>query len=77
MPYTCSGMRSTARPARPEGTRLLDLITAAFVTVLIASNVASSAKIIDWGASLFGVRLAFDAGTLLFPVSYVFGDVLT
>lgn len=50
---------------------------AVFVTVLIVSNVASSAKIVDWGANLFGVRLAFDAGTLLFPISYIFGDILT
>lgn len=50
---------------------------ALFVTVLIVSNIASSAKIVDWGVNLFGVRLAFDAGTLLFPISYVFGDVLT
>ena len=46
---------------------------ALFVTVLITSNIASSAKIVDWGVSLFGVRLAFDGGTLLFPVSYIFG----
>ena len=50
---------------------------AGFVTVLIVSNIASSAKIVDWGVSLFGIRLAFDGGTLLFPISYVFGDVLT
>jgi uncharacterized integral membrane protein (TIGR00697 family) len=50
---------------------------AVFVTVLVVSNVASSAKIVDWGFSLFGVRMAFDAGTLLFPVSYIFGDILT
>ena len=48
-----------------------------FVTVLILSNIASSAKIIDWGTNLFGIPLAFDAGTLLFPISYIFGDVLT
>jgi uncharacterized integral membrane protein (TIGR00697 family) len=57
--------------------RYLDLITALFVTVLIVSNIASSAKIVDWGFSVFGVRMAFDAGTLLFPVSYIFGDILT
>lgn len=57
--------------------RFFDLIMALFVTVLIVSNIASSAKIVDWGFSLFGVRMAFDAGTLLFPVSYVFGDILT
>jgi uncharacterized integral membrane protein (TIGR00697 family) len=48
-----------------------------FVTVLVVSNVASSAKIVDFGFSLFGIRLAFDGGTLLFPLSYVFGDILT
>jgi len=57
--------------------RFFDLVMALFVTVLITSNVASSAKIVDWGFSLFGVRMAFDAGTLLFPISYIFGDVLT
>lgn len=63
---------------RPAVTyRLFDLIIGLFVTVLIISNIASSAKIVDWGFSLFGVRMAFDAGTLLFPVSYIFGDILT
>jgi hypothetical protein len=57
--------------------RYFDLIMAVFVTVLIVSNVASSAKIVDWGFSVFGVRMAFDAGTILFPVSYIFGDILT
>jgi uncharacterized integral membrane protein (TIGR00697 family) len=50
---------------------------AIFVTVLIVSNVASSAKIVDIGFSLFGVPLAFDGGTILFPISYIFGDILT
>jgi len=57
--------------------RYFDLIMAVFVTVLIVSNIASSAKIVDWGFSVFGVRMAFDAGTILFPVSYIFGDILT
>jgi uncharacterized integral membrane protein (TIGR00697 family) len=57
--------------------RFFDLIMAVFVTVLVVSNIASSAKIVDWGVSLFGVPLAFDAGTILFPVSYIFGDILT
>jgi uncharacterized integral membrane protein (TIGR00697 family) len=54
-----------------------DFITALFVAVLLISNIASSAKIIDWGVTIFGLPLAFDAGTLLFPISYIFGDVLT
>jgi uncharacterized integral membrane protein (TIGR00697 family) len=57
--------------------RYLDLIMAVFVTILVVSNIASSAKIVDWGFSIFGVRMAFDAGTILFPVSYIFGDILT
>jgi uncharacterized integral membrane protein (TIGR00697 family) len=55
----------------------LDSVAALFAAALIISNVASSAKIVDLGFSLFGLRLAFDGGTLLFPISYVFGDVLT
>lgn len=50
---------------------------ALFVTVLIVSNLASSAKIVDWGVSIISMPLAFDAGTILFPISYIFGDVLT
>jgi uncharacterized integral membrane protein (TIGR00697 family) len=57
--------------------RFFDLIMAVFVTVLVVSNIASSAKIVDWGFSLFGVPMAFDAGTILFPISYIFGDILT
>ncbi|MBA4380355.1 MAG: transporter, partial [Anaerolinea sp.] len=57
--------------------RYFDLIMAVFVTVLVVSNIASSAKIVDWGFSLFSVRMAFDAGTILFPASYIFGDILT
>ena len=61
----------------PRIFRYYDWVMALFVTVLIVSNIASSAKIVDWGVSLFGLALAFDAGTLLFPISYIFGDVLT
>ena len=57
--------------------RYFDLIMAVFVTVLVVSNIASSAKIVDWGFSIFRIRMAFDAGTILFPVSYIFGDILT
>jgi uncharacterized integral membrane protein (TIGR00697 family) len=63
--------------------RYFDLVMAFFVAVLITSNVASSAKIVDLGITLFGfwkippVHLAFDGGTLLFPFAYVLGDILT
>jgi uncharacterized integral membrane protein (TIGR00697 family) len=48
-----------------------------FVVVLVVSNIASSAKIVDLGISFFSIQLAFDGGTLLFPFAYVLGDVLT
>src|SRR5690606_4420875 len=57
--------------------RYYDLIMALFVTVLLISNLLSSAKIIDLRFSLGSLDLAFDAGTLVFPISYIFGDVLT
>jgi uncharacterized integral membrane protein (TIGR00697 family) len=41
-----------------------------FVAVLIISNVASS-KILLLGP------FTFDGGTILFPISYIFGDILT
>ncbi len=56
--------------------RYFDIILVLFVTVLLVSNIASSAKIIDWGMEILGLPLAFDAGTILFPISYIFGDVL-
>ena len=50
--------------------RHIDTVTALFVAVLLISNVAST-KIVDlW-------FFTFDGGTLLFPLSYIFGDILT
>ena len=57
--------------------RYLDVVTGVFVSVLLLSNLLSSAKIIDMGVSLGSFPLIFDAGTLVFPVSYIFGDILT
>ena len=57
--------------------RYFDFIMAMFVTVLLLSNLLSSAKIIDLGVELLGIPLSFDAGTLVFPISYIFGDILT
>jgi len=50
--------------------KYLDLITAGFVTVLILSNIAS-AKIVSFA------NISFDGGTILFPLAYLFGDILT
>jgi len=50
--------------------KYFDLIMALFVAVLLISNVAST-KILSLGP------FSFDGGTLLFPISYIFGDILT
>jgi queuosine precursor transporter len=50
--------------------RFFTLITGLFVAVLLISNIASS-KIVSLGA------FTFDGGTILFPISYIFGDILT
>jgi len=55
----------------------LHVVAAFFTAILVISNIASSAKIVDLGFSLFSIPLAFDGGTLLFPLVYVLGDVLT
>lgn len=50
--------------------RHLDMITGLFVALLLISNVAST-KIVELGP------FTFDGGTLLFPLTYIFGDILT
>jgi uncharacterized integral membrane protein (TIGR00697 family) len=51
--------------------RYYDLIMAAFVTVLLCSNIIGAEKVVN----LFG--FSFGAGILFFPISYFFNDVLT
>ena len=51
--------------------RYYDLVMAAFVTVLLCANLIGAAKVAQVGGFTFG------AGVLFFPISYVFGDVLT
>ncbi len=48
-----------------------DLVMAAFVAVLLCSNLIGVGKV----CAVLGV--SFGAGNLFFPISYVFGDVLT
>ncbi len=52
------------------GYRYLDLVTVGFVAVLMISNIAST-KFVAIGP------LSFDGGTLLFPIAYILGDVVT
>ena len=59
-------------PARPSRSyKYYDLLMAAFVTILLCSNLISAPKRVQLGPFVFG------AGVLFFPISYLFGDVLT
>jgi uncharacterized integral membrane protein (TIGR00697 family) len=49
---------------------------AAFVTVLICSNLIGPAKAASINLPMIG-PVTFGAGVLFFPISYIFGDVLT
>ena len=51
--------------------RYYDLILGAFVCVLLCANLIGPAKI----AEVHGIT--FGAGVLFFPISYLFGDILT
>ena len=51
--------------------RYYDLVMAGFVTMLLCSNLIGPGKVVALGAISFG------AGNLFFPISYIFGDILT
>jgi uncharacterized integral membrane protein (TIGR00697 family) len=56
--------------------RYYEFVMAAFVTVLICSNLIGPAKIAQFELPLLGT-IVMGAGALFFPISYVFGDILT
>ncbi|MCC6314288.1 MAG: queuosine precursor transporter [Thermomicrobiales bacterium] len=62
--------REEDTPAELGPFRFVDVITASFVAVLLLSNIGST-KIVTAGP------FQFDGGTILFPLSYIFGDILT
>jgi uncharacterized integral membrane protein (TIGR00697 family) len=56
--------------------RYYEFVMAAFVVILVCSNLIGPAKIAQLDLPVLGVA-TFGAGVLFFPISYVFGDVLT
>ena len=56
--------------------RYFDLVMAAFVTILLLSNVLGAGKVAVLAIPGLG-EWPFGAGILFFPVSYVIGDILT
>ncbi len=56
---------------RRQNYRYLDFVMAGFVTVLLCSNLIGAGKVV----SVYG--FVFGCGNLFFPLSYLFGDILT
>jgi uncharacterized PurR-regulated membrane protein YhhQ (DUF165 family) len=66
-------LNDPARSLPPVGRnyKYYDFIMAAFVTVMLCSNLVSAQKQAPLGPWAFGV------GVIFFPISYIFGDILT
>ena len=65
-----------ASPAAPPPFRYYDLVMAAFVTILLLSNLIGASKPSYITLPVIG-EWSFGAGVLFFPVSYIIGDILT
>jgi hypothetical protein len=63
-------------PISTRSYKYYDFIMAAFVTVLLCSNFIGAAKQTTIDLPLIGAT-TFSAGVLFFPISYIFGDILT
>ncbi len=67
--------RPTSRSPPHRAYRYYDLIMAAFVAVLLCSNMIGPGK--SCRITVLGFPLVFGAGNIFFPISYIFGDILT
>lgn len=56
--------------------RYYDFVMAAFVCVLLCSNLIGAAKAAQLDLPIIGTVI-FSGGVLFFPISYIFGDILT
>jgi queuosine precursor transporter len=57
--------------------RYYDLCLAGFVAVLLCSNLIGTAKVAELTLPVVGTAFVFGVGNIFFPISYIFGDVLT
>lgn len=73
---TANVTSSVAASGSQRSYRYYDLVMAAFVCVLLCSNLIGVRKITQVELPVLGL-VAFGAGNLFFPISYLFGDILT
>lgn len=69
---TDSTSSPATRPPTPRG--VFDVVAVLFVSFLLVSNIAAT-KVIGLGVGPW--HLVFDGGAVLFPLTYVLGDVLS
>jgi len=67
---TQSSHESSPSTAR-KNYKMYDILLGAFVTILLCSNLIGAAKVCEVGG------FTFTAGVFFFPLSYLFGDVMT
>ncbi len=70
-------MNTATAPAPAHHYRFYDLILAGFVAVLLCSNLIGTAKVAVLTLPVVGGAFVFGVGNIFFPISYIFGDVLT
>ena len=63
----------TVSPA-PVSRGYFDIVAACFVSFLLLSNIGATKLI---GVDIAGTHLVFDGGAILFPFTYILGDVLS
>lgn len=73
---TASPHRIDGRASAAAQFRYYDLVMAAFVAILLLSNIIGASKPSYVSLPVVG-QWSFGAGVLFFPVSYIIGDVLT
>lgn len=70
-----NGPRALSAPeVRDHSPRYFDLLCTAFVALLLLSNIAAT-KLIEVDTPI--MPLIFDGGAILFPFTYIIGDLLT
>ncbi|MEK6644242.1 MAG: queuosine precursor transporter [Planctomycetota bacterium] len=74
-------MAQAAGASNPRHYKYYDLLMAGFVTVLLCSNLIGPGKAclvtFPFSIPMIGAVVTFGAGNIFFPISYIFGDVLT
>lgn len=69
-----SHLEDRAEDTQPRRRGNYDIVAACFVSFLLLSNIAATKLI---GVHLGPVGLVFDGGAILFPLTYILGDVLS